>query len=422
MEILCSTYGIIDHKRPGQGILDLAGAGFTNLMADLTAYCSTGELETYGETAGRRQGTERLVSEFPEEMYGRAGQMLEQCEKEQLFIKAVRAPYLRRDTKRGDLKELLARLAEESIRISRRAGASAVVVQPLFCGVAREELWHANRAFYLQIAQAAREAGVMILLENQCRNVNGHPVRGICADGRQAADWIDRLNEEVQEERFGFCLDTGACTLCGMDMQEFAVSLGKRIKAVILRDCDRYTENAMLPFTSVGNGIRTNWLALIRGLRQTGFDGLLIENLADTATAFSPLLRPEVIKLAKSVAEYFRWQTEIEHMLGKYPHVVLFGAGNMCRNYMKCYGKKYPPLFTCDNNAAVWGTRFCGLEVKSPESLKQLPGDCAVFICNIYYREIERQLRDMGVTNPILFFNDEYMPDYFYDRLEDGGK
>lgn len=85
---------------------------------------------------------------------------------------------------------------------------------------------------------------------------------------------------------------------------------------------------------------------------------------------------------------------------------------------MKCYGEKYPPLFTCDNNQKLWETEFCGLTVKAPEALLDLPKDCAVFICNIYYREIEAQLRKMGIENPIEFFNDEYMPSFYFDRVE----
>ena len=90
----------------------------------------------------------------------------------------------------------------------------------------------------------------------------------------------------------------------------------------------------------------------------------------------------------------------------------------MCRNYMKCYGKEFPPLFTCDNNKFRWGEWFEGLKIRPPEALKELDKDCAIFICNIYYKEIERQLRDMGLRNPIEFFNDEYMPSYYFDRLD----
>ena len=61
---------------------------------------------------------------------------------------------------------------------------------------------------------------------------------------------------------------------------------------------------------------------------------------------------------------------------------------------------------------------FEGLEVKDPQELKALPEDCVVFICNIYYREIEAQLRQMGIENPIEFFNDEYMPSFYFNRVE----
>ncbi len=108
----------------------------------------------------------------------------------------------------------------------------------------------------------------------------------------------------------------------------------------------------------------------------------------------------------------------MKNVLKRYSKRVLFGAGNMCRNFMKCYGEEFPPLFTCDNNEARWGEQFEGLEIRPPESLKELPSDCAIFICNIYYKEVERQLREMGISNPIEYFNDEYMPSYYFDRLE----
>lgn len=84
---------------------------------------------------------------------------------------------------------------------------------------------------------------------------------------------------------------------------------------------------------------------------------------------------------------------------------------------MKCYGAKYPPLFTCDNNPKFWDTEFEGLPVKNPEELKKLPADSGVIICNIFYKEIAAQLRSMGIEN-IGYFNDEYMPSFYYDRIK----
>ena len=419
MNISCGLSGIVDYKHPRQGSRDIIGAGFESVMLDISMFCSPGELENLGKPIRKRKKDEILISEHPEKLADSAKAVLYQMIEKAVRISAVTAPYLQRDTKRHDLSGLLEQLAEECIRMCGRIGCKNLIIRPLFAGIPEKKLWKENKRYYLKLAQEAERNYVMILLENQCRDINGHLVRGICSDGQEAARWVDSLNEAAGEERFGFCIDVGACNLCGQNMYDFVQALGKRIKAVVLRDCDGTNESSMLPFTCVRQGQpQTDWLNLIRGLREIGFDGELIVDLQDTAASFSPILRPELVRMAKSVADYFKWQIEIENLLKKYPARVLFGAGNMCRNYMKCYGEKYPPLFTCDNNSALWESEFCGLSVKDPESLKKLAPDCVIFICNIYYREIEEQLRNMGIGNPIEFFNDEYMPSFYFDRLE----
>ncbi|MCI9633225.1 MAG: hypothetical protein HFH18_08290 [Ruminococcus sp.] len=376
--------------------------------------------------------------------------LLEQCRSQGLSVQFLRVPRLPWDSKRGDLNPLLEEIAHSAIRLCGKIGCRYLAVSPLFAGIQKGTEWQINRAYYLRLAKAARRYRVTLLLENQCRSHNGHLLRGICSDGAEAAAWIDMLNAETARQGnllhaeipaqdhsscaealaqdhsqprsdspvFAFCLDTGISTLCGQDMQEFAVSLGRRLKGVILRDCGRGQECSLLPFTAAYQGQpRTDWLGLIRGLRAVDFDDNLILDFADTAAAFSPLLRPQLLPLARSAADYFKWQIELESLLKKYDSIVLFGAGNMCRNYMKCYGEQYPPLFTCDNNPSIWGRTICGLEIKPPEALKDLPGSCGIFICNIYYREIEKQLLEMGIKN-IEFFNDEYMPSFHFDRIE----
>lgn len=462
MNIICSPAGIVDPFRPGQGIMDIVNAGFKNISLELDMCCSSYELEHFGEPPEDEYGSVARqflpVSVHPAEITPFFKKMFTACEQNHLQIPIARAPYLPRDTKRTDLREEMYRIHEECIRVCGEIGCRYLVTRPWnpdgTCrdawapcgkddpapesekqaaeawasgGIGRDiwntggtcrDAWDINRKYYLRLATAARKANVMILLENQCRNLNGHLVRGICSDSETAAHWVDELNSAAGRECFGFCMDVGVCSLGGQDMREFAIALGDRIKAVVLRDCDGQHESAMLPFTCTYAGQpQTDWLSLIRGLRETGFDGQLILHIPDTMISFSPLLRPQLMALAKATAEYFKWQIEIENLLKKYDSIVLFGAGNMCRNYLKCYGKKYPPLFTCDNNKKVWGTNFCGLEVKSPEVLKNLPEGCGIFICNIYYREIERQLRDMGIQN-IEFFNDEYMPSFYFDRLK----
>lgn len=406
MNIICAPQGITTLKHPKQGISDIASAGFPSILFDLSMACPPWELE----------------HDHVKFEHGNVNAVIEQCKGAGLRLLAAMAPYLNGHTKRDDLNDLIRRLAAESIEICGRTDCRYLIVRPLFAGIPSENLWERNREFYLGLAQRAKKQDVQILLENQCRDLNGHLLRGLCSDARQAVKWVDALNEAAGEERFGFCLDVGVCSLCGQNMYDFILSLGRRLKAVVLRDCDGGSDSALLPFTSVMHGqSRTDWLNLIRGMREVCFDGELIMDFHDTAAAFSPMLRPGLLQMAKSVADYFAWQIGMERLLKKYPSRVLFGAGNMCRNYLKCYGDQYPPLFTCDNNRNLWETEFCGLTVRPPEALQSLPEDCAVFICNIYYREIEAQLRQMGMKNPIEFFNDEYMPSFYFDRLEERG-
>lgn len=423
MNIICSPAGIIDPFRPGQGAMDIGNAGFTHTSMELDMCCPAEELETLGEK--KEENDERSAREFrrmiedPAEISHFFEKMTAACHENRLDIPVMFAPYLPRDTKRSDLTRLLIAIQEEALRYCRSLNCGYLVIRPLASDWGREQEWQANHDYYLALAAAAKANQVMILLENGYRQKNGQAVRQGCSDEATVLEWVDRLNEEAGEERFGVCMDVGACSLCGQDMHEFASVLGNRIKAVVLRDCDGYSEGSMLPFTCVcRRQPRTDWLGCIRGLRHIGFDGQLIVKMADTAAGFSPLLRPHLMALAKATADYVKWQIEIETLLKTYDSVVLFGAGNMCRNYMKCYGEKYPPLFTCDNNEKTWGTDFCGLEVKPPAALKTLPGNCGIFICNVYYREIEKQLRDMGVTGRIEFFNDEYMPSFYFDRLK----
>lgn len=404
MDMICASGGIVNILHPRQGILDVKEAGFENVLFDLSAFCSPWELENGGK----------------EEVYCRAKSLSDQYKEAGLRTPIARAPFLKADTKRRDLNKHMFCLACASIRACRDAGCEAVIISPLFSGLDREKERKVNMEYYQNLLPLAKEYHVQILLKNLCRDVGGHLVHGICADAYEAVSWIDRLNEEAGEERFGFCMDTGVCSLCGQRMQEYAHILGNRMKAVILRDNDGHKELSALPFTctSCGGQCQTDWLGLIRGLREIRFDGSLILDFSDTAASFSPLLRQPLLKLAEAVGEYFVWQIGMEDFLKKCQSIVLFGAGNMCRNYMKCYGETYPPLFTCDNNQKLWGADFCGLKVLPPEQLKEIPEECVILICNIYYREIEQQLRGMGIRNQIGFFNDEYMPSFYFDRLE----
>ncbi|MCM1174192.1 MAG: sugar phosphate isomerase/epimerase [Blautia sp.] len=417
MKKVCAMAGmILNPEKPGQSIHELKEAGIHEVMFDFGLIVSP-----VGILLDRSGEEPQFKPERTERSYRTIiGQF-----REHGFLPSVaRLPFIGVQTdSRGvyayeDLNRLILQIALDCIRACEEMGCSNIIVQPLSVGLERDKIWEANREFFLKLAAGCHKEGTKLFLTNQCRSHNGHLLRGICSDGAEAAAWIDALNKAAETERFAFCLDIGNCNLCGQNMQSMAASLNSRIQAVILTENNGKNMAKLLPFTSAyGRSSTMDWLSVIRGLRDISFDGYLILETVDTTVAFSPLLQPYLAPVYKALLDYFEMQINIERDLKKYKRVALFGAGNMCRNYMKCYGGKYPPLFTCDNNPKLWNTEFEGLMVKNPEELKNLPEDCGVIICNIFYREIEAQLRAMGIGN-IGYFNDEYMPSFYVDRLK----
>ena len=78
--------------------------------------------------------------------------------------------------------------------------------------------------------------------------------------------------------------------------------------------------------------------------------------------------------------------------------VILFGAGMMFEDYMKNWGNKCRPAFLVDNDENKWGRRRMGIEIKAPDAIKEVPeGKRHLIICSFYYREITKQLEEMGI-------------------------
>ena len=425
MQAAVSTAGVVDVERPRGGVSMFCAAGFKAVEIDFLQFYDAAmpeEGECFREKAQNAAWARmREIRENPRVLAAYAEALFSACRSAGLSPAIARAPFRRHGSGRSGQEGLLLALAKECVGICGKAGCFYLVVRPLEADDGRGGAWEANRAFYLELARAAEGTAVQILLENECAVFSGRLVRGVCAEPEEAAAWIDRLNAAAGAERFGFCFDVGAANLCGQDMRESIVTLGNRVKAVRMRDCDGRYEASLLPFTALRQGCLTDWRSVVWGLREIDFDGLLLYDIAGTASAFPVLLRPYVLTLAQKTAAYFDWVLQIEAKLQKYRSIVLFGAGNMCKNYMAFYGEKYPPLFTCDNDRSLWGTRVHGLLVKPPEALQTLPAGCGVFVCNMYYREIERQLKEMGV-GPVAFFNDEYLPPQSWAALKEDGQ
>lgn len=422
--MLVTCLGALYGKKNPKWNACLMNAGFKDMLLDLSQYAYEYALENenkvYEQYLRNPSRDEYFIPKQPEKMYDVASKYhMPKLKQFGWSTTIAKTPCLMKNTERLDAKSIVYDLTCASIEVAKEMGVKYLLVNPLLRMDCSKSFVETNRSFYLSLAEKVREANMQILIPNDYDNFQGHYNRGFYADAYSLKDFVDELNSEIGSELFGICMDIGVCNLLGQNMYEVACVWGKRIKAVIVRENDGVDDRSLLPFTCAQHGkAKVDWLSLIRGLRKIGFDGNLIMDFRDTAEAHSHMLQSQLCTMALTTANFLAWQLSIENTIRKYNKRVLFGAGNMCRNYMKCYGEEYPPLYTCDNNEKIWGSVFEGLEIKNPEELKKLPEDCAIFICNIYYDEIEKQLRDMGIKNPIERYNDEYLPSMYTDRFD----
>lgn len=421
MNLICNSRGIFGRLRPGARMQDMMNAGFEYSVYNASVFCGLKEFEDLKRNNFKRE-EDVYLTEQPEKLNEEMEKLiLSHARERELKLPIALAPYVASDIKADTVdNDVLIKLAEEMLKAAVAAGCERIIVHPLTIGIEVNNEWDVNREFYMGLAALtdSLDSDIRILLINKGKDINGHMVRGVCAEPEEAVKWVDTLNELAGKKRFGFCFDIGTATICGQNLYTAMVPLGERLEAVIVRDCDGIHDVSMLTYTACEQGQQTNWLYMIRALRKIDFDGDLIMDFADTYGSFLYLLRPSLLALAHETGEFLAWQINMERMVKSYDKRVLFGAGNMCRSYMKDYGKDYPPLFTCDNNSNRWGEEFSGLTIENPEKLKELPEDVTIFICNMYYDEIEDQLRSMGLKNTIERFSDEYMATFHMERLK----
>ncbi len=80
--------------------------------------------------------------------------------------------------------------------------------------------------------------------------------------------------------------------------------------------------------------------------------------------------------------------------------IILFGSGMMFEDYMKKWSNRYRPAFLVDNDENKWGRSRMGIEIKEPKEILDIPAEKRhLIICSFYYKEIEKQLKEMGVND-----------------------
>lgn len=182
-----------------------------------------------------------------------------------------------------------------------------LIVHPIIWGGTQEEEWEKNIRFYSALIPAAKQYNVCICLENMFHGRNGHIEDAVCSDFREAAAYIDTLNDLAGTECFGFCYDVGHATLLGRDHRRSINQLGKRLKALHIHDNDGRSDLHMQPYAFTrGTQYVTDWDGFLAGLRDVGFDGVLSFETYRSVAFLPPQLKPVMLSYIADVGRYFQ--------------------------------------------------------------------------------------------------------------------
>ncbi|SEA10215.1 hypothetical protein SAMN02910384_00866 [Pseudobutyrivibrio sp. ACV-2] len=307
-------------------------------------------------------------------------------------------------------KAAMERLFKESIISAKDLGCRSILIEPYAwdkkTSLKKDEITQ----MYLEVAELLKDTDITILIKNQYDIYNGSYNRGFLSDAYQLKDFIENLNRAYANKPFKLALDTGVANLCGQNIPELIDGLKEELGLIIPIENNGQEDSAALPFSNASNGQSwINWGGIIKAIRKIKFEGDILIDISSTQWNLPGLMKPVMSSRIIEIGHYFEYLISIEDTIRKYESRALFGAGNMCKVYMEHFGVDNTPLFTCDNNPALWGQTAYGLEIKDPKSLKDLPPDTAIIICNMYYDEIVTQLISMDLPNPIVIFNDEIL-------------
>ncbi|MCR4909258.1 MAG: hypothetical protein K5985_10555 [Lachnospiraceae bacterium] len=245
--------------------------------------------------------------------------------------------------------------------------------------------------------------GLTVCIENGVAYRSGRYVRGFYDDTAALTAASDRLNSGDSGRLFAAAFNIAYSNLLGQNPADELEALGDRLKVLYISDNDAMGDYRQLPYTFTrGRGIlSTDWVGIIRAIVLLSFDGLLVADIPGTVENTPAELLPAMLELMRAVFRHMEDQLNISEAFSEPGKtLVIFGTGNMFRNYMRLWGKTAKPAFAVDNNSKLWGERKEGIEIRPPEAILEIPPEKRnVWICNIHFPEIKEQLKEMGIES-----------------------
>ena len=253
-----------------------------------------------------------------------------------------------------------------------------------------------------ECADSIKQAGIPIYIENGFSVKNQRYYHNEYSEASVLRRLAAALNAICGSELFGICINVGHTNLLGINVCDMIMECGRMLGLMHMNDNNGITNQYQMPYTfTTGRGIlSTDWARLIGRLFRLQFNGMVVFDTKGTFSRAPQGLHGVMLELLHSIAN--EWENSCfrtaEFLSEPGKQIILFGAGKMAQSYMEAWGKKYPPAFMVDNNRDIWGEVRFGIPVKSPDEILNIPAEKRnVWICNMYYDAIGRQLDDMGV-------------------------
>lgn len=245
---------------------------------------------------------------------------------------------------------------------------------------------------------------VPIFIENGCRgnDISGYFYNAY-SDVSDLISIIDYCKSFCKELTMGICYNIGYANLLEKNISSQLRQCGEYLCIVHGNDNDGRRNDKQMPYTfTKGRGdLTTDWYHIIRELIHLQFHGWFVFDTAGLFGRCPERLHTYFIRLLHAIAvEWEKQYTFAERVLaipGK--KLILFGAGQMLKDYMRVFGENYPPYFAVDNGPDRWNTEQMGVSIKNPQEILSVPEDERnVVICCMYYDAVGAQLRKMGVA------------------------
>ena len=164
-----------------------------------------------------------------------------------------------------------------------------------------------NINLYSELIPDAKKHGVVICLENMFNAINDNMIEAACSDFREAASYIDELNNIAGTEQFGFCFDVGHANILGKNMRKSVDILGSRIKALHVHDNNATNDFHLFPYTytrTSGAQLSTDWDGLLRGLADVKYQGSINFETYMACCAFPKPVHPQMLALLAAIGKY----------------------------------------------------------------------------------------------------------------------